>query len=347
MNNVVLKDDLSKVAISNDYNDLSNKPLIQNKFENLNDVDVSNKQDKQVVAYSSDTGKFTTVDAETIGAGSNVKIEQISKMGVNGTSVIPEVINIPINTLDFKFPKVNVLKFMAGAQDVIKSVNSFSATESVDFIPDDKFIMDNKAYLKTQYLYNMNSIGTLLSDDEYVSELDLNSFKYEDNFAYSDSNKQITMNAVPNNRILFMNSDYNLSNVDNIDYFNITATGNIRVVSSVDSGENWLTYKNGNWTNVDITNLEDILANGITITDFNNISSSAWNSLNYTKKIRFAILFSMNNISDIVNVDELNVQYDAQGYWQEAKDSEYDVIYVSNTLLQVAIKIATDIKINY
>ncbi|KQB76629.1 hypothetical protein AK964_22720 [Clostridium butyricum] len=49
------------------------------KFEELEDVDVTNKKNKQLVAYSEETGKFTTIDGvdagEIVGAGNETNIE--------------------------------------------------------------------------------------------------------------------------------------------------------------------------------------------------------------------------------------------------------------------------------
>ena len=71
------------------------------KFEELEDVDVTNKKNKQLVAYSEETGKFTTIDGvdagEIVGAG----MKQISKMGIVGSAETPRIVNIPVNTVDF------------------------------------------------------------------------------------------------------------------------------------------------------------------------------------------------------------------------------------------------------
>jgi hypothetical protein len=61
-----------------------------------------------------------------------------------------------------------------------------------------------------------------------------------------------------------------------------------------------------------------------------------------THKIRFAYLLQDDNY-----IDQLTLQYDCQGYWVGAKDTEYDVIYATNNLMQIKLYISTDVKINY
>jgi len=52
-------------------------------------------------------------------------------------------------------------------------------------------------------------------------------------------------------------------------------------------------------------------------------------------------------IRDSSYINALSLQYDGIGYWQEAKNDDYDVVYSSNTLMQVKLYISGDIKINY
>ena len=43
---------------------------------------VANKKDKQVVIYSENQQKFTTVDVGDVGGGGGLNLNQISKMGI-------------------------------------------------------------------------------------------------------------------------------------------------------------------------------------------------------------------------------------------------------------------------
>ncbi|WP_195603740.1 signal peptidase II [Clostridium tyrobutyricum] len=321
------------------------------KFEGLDDVNVVNKQDKQVVVYSGDEKKFTTVDLQNIGDAAGLSLKQISKMGVVGSTSAPYEVDIPIDTMDFKVPKVNVLKYQPSAdQNVIKTLNSFSNSESDDFMPDDMIVFDDTVHLKTKYDYQMKYAGDIGTDyKEYSCEIDKSIFKdIEDIQENSDGvDEMLTLTAIPPDRLLTANGDKDLSYVENIDYFKIVATGdNIKIICSIDEGQTWKTFNADHWEDINL-NVEDIKEKGINVTTFNVINSIYWNLLNTNKKIRFAYLLSMDSILDTENIDNIELQYDGKGYWLEAKESEYDVVYKSNTVLEVLLKFSGDVKINY
>ncbi|APM41409.1 signal peptidase II [Clostridium kluyveri] len=320
------------------------------RFESLDDVNAANKKDKQVVVYSDDMKKFTTIDVETIGDAAGLSLKQISKMGVVGSTSSPYVVDIPVNTLDFKVPRVNVLQFQQGDQNVIKTLNSFSNSDSGDFQVDDMIVFDDTTHLKTEYDYQMQYIGDIGTDNkEYGCEIDTNIFKsIEDIQENTDGvNEVIAIIAIPMDRLLIASGDKDLSYVQSIDYFKVTATGsNLKIVVSVDSGESWKTFNTDHWEDVNLT-VEDVKARGISINTFNAINSTYWNLLNANKKIRFAYLLAMDSIDDVENIDDLELQYDGQGKWVQSKEDTYDVVYSSNTNLQVLLKFSGDVKINY
>ncbi|MBC2580007.1 signal peptidase II [Clostridium sp. DJ247] len=313
------------------------------KFEELEDVDVINKEDKQVVVYSGDTQKFTTINLGQIGDEAGLSIKQVSKMGIVGDTTTPKIVDIPISTVDFKVPKINVLRFQQGTQDVITTENSFSNSESNDFEADDMVIFDGAAHLKTNFTYQMSYEGDIGTGKTYSVTVDKSNFKTVNSLSIVESgvDEVLNINAIPNDRLLIPVGDMNLSNVSNIDYFNLTATGAIKVVCSVDSGNTWKTFKTDHWEDINL-DLESVKINGIDISTFNAINNTYWNSLVTANKIRFAYL-----LQDLNSIDELKLQYDGQGYWVEAKETEYDVVYASNSLLKVKLYFSGDVKINY
>lgn len=320
------------------------------KFEELEDVDVVNKKNKQLVAYSEDTGKFTTIDGvdagEIVGAG----MKQVSKMGIVGSPEEPRIINIPINTVDFKVPRVNILRYdTEGTQDQIITKNEFTNGESNDFVEDNMMVFDGKAHLKTDHVSNFIFNREVDTKNEYTITINKTKFKKVEGFEVGEDGviKTLTTKAVPFDRLLVPTGDMNLSNVEHIDYFKLTATGkNIRIVCSVDSGNTWKTFNNEKWVDVNL-DVESVRNNGMTIELFNSINDVFWNELVTTKKIRFAYLFSQDSIVDIEELDNLDLQYDGEGKWVQAKEDTFDVVYASNTLLQVYVKFSGDIKINY
>lgn len=272
-------------------------------------------------------------------------------MGITGSTSTPYEVDISINTVDFKVPRVNVLKWQPSAeQDVIKTLNSFSNSELNDFEPDDMIVFDDTVHLKTEYDYPMvyeNDIGT--DNQEYSCEIDKSIFKEIDYMGETIDgvNEVFIVTAIPLDRLLIASGDKDLSYVQNIDYFKITGTGiNIKIVCSVDGGQTWKTFNTDHWEDINLT-VDDVKAKGIDISTFNAINSTYWNLLNTNKKIRFAYLLCMDGISDIESIDNLELQYDGQGKWVQALESTYDVVYASNTQLQVFVKFGGDIKINY
>lgn len=315
------------------------------KFEELSDVDVVNKEDKQVVVYSGDTGKFITIDFETMGDAVGISLKQLSKLGIVGTPTTPMIVDIPISTLDFKLPKVNILKFILGDQNVIKTANSFVNGESNTFVPDEMILFDGTVRLKTLFQYTMTDDEDIESTyDNYDVIVDKSKFKSISDFSVTASglDELLNITAIPTDRLLIPTGDMNLSNVSNIDYFSLVATGvNPRVICSVDGGITWKTFVTDHWETINLT-AADVKINGITPDVFNAINSTYWNLLITTNKIRFAYLMQDNN-----SYDGLTLQYDGIGHWEEAKNTEYDVIYASNSLLQVKVYFSGDVKINY
>lgn len=315
------------------------------RFESLDDVEVTNKQDKQVVVYSGDTHKFITVDMGSIGESSGLSLKQLNKLGVLGTPTSPELIDLPISTVDFKVLKLNILKFnLSGEQDVIKVQNSFTHGESNTFVDDEKITFDGTVHLKTDYQYPM-TYGEDVDNYKNLSVIvDKSQFKDIDNVSIIDRGVDMSLmiKATPTDRLLIPKGDMNLSNVENINYFNLSASGILKVICSIDSGITWKTFNSFNqWEDVNLT-LEDVKTKGIDINRFNYISDVYWNTLINSNKVRFAYL-----LEDTTLIEELKMQYDGKGYWVEAKDTEYDVIYASNSLLQVKLYFSGDIKINY
>ena len=184
------------------------------RFESLDDVNVANKQDKQVVVYSDDMKKFTTIDVEAIGDAAGLSLKQISKMGVVGSASSPYVVDIPINTLDFKVPRVNVLQFQQGDQNVIKTLNSFNNSDSADFELDDMIVFDDTVHLKTSYDYQMQYIVDMgTENEEFSCIIDKSIFKsIEDIQENTDGvNEIITLTAIPPDRLLTASGDKDLS----------------------------------------------------------------------------------------------------------------------------------------
>jgi len=175
------------------------------KFEELQDVDVINKQDNQVVAYSKDTGKFTTINLETLREATGLSIKQICRTGVNGTSDNPESIEIPIKTLNFRVLPVDVLRYSTeNKDDIVEIKNDFKNTEVTQFQKDNQILFDDKAHLKTEYDSTFNLINEFDEDVEYSVRFKKSDYKKVDKFkVYEDGVVQnLKTIAVPYDSLL-------------------------------------------------------------------------------------------------------------------------------------------------
>ncbi|WP_243186848.1 signal peptidase II [Clostridium muellerianum] len=329
------------------YREMINKRIT--KFEELEDVDVVNKKNNQLLAYSESKRKFITIDAIEAGQIIVTGLRQISKTGIVGSPEKPEIVNIPINTTDFKVPSVNILKYNLGTQDIIVTKNEFISGEANDFIQDNMVVFDGKAHLKTEHNYKFQVERELETKIEYSVHFEKSDFKRVEEFSTFEHGvtENLKVIAIPYDRLLIPTGDMNLSNVEHIDYFKLTANSkNLKVVCSVDGGTIWKTFKGEKWINVNL-DTESVRVKGMDIDEFNKINDVFWNELITTKKIRFAYLLAMDTPQDIEEIDNLDLKYDGEGKWIQAKEDTFDVIYASNTLLQVYVKFSGDIKINY
>lgn len=324
-------------------------------LQSLGDVVIPEKKDNVVLAYSKLTDKFVAVDASTLsisgGTGTN-EIRQINVSNANGTSSDPVVIEIPIDSIDFKFPKVNILKFMPAVDNALKVANSFDITDKSQFISPDYVKIDNGISFITCYEYEPSVKKPYSNYVLTAYDVDLTNFKdveaiefsYDDNAIVDDT---IKIDSIPNDTLIVQQIDIDLSYVENIDYLRLVGEGtNIRVVVSANSGESWKTFNGGSWVDVEL-NVDNVKLNGMSLETFNLVvNSTAWNEL-LNNSIRLAYLISQDGLTDVESLTRLEIQYDSFGSWLQAKDSEYDVMYVSNSLMKVLVYVSGDIKINF
>ncbi|AKA70120.1 carbohydrate-binding protein [Clostridium scatologenes] len=323
------------------------KPKI--KLAELQDVDTNNVGENYVITYSPPTAKWIAVPSNSIPSSNNgYKFNQITKLGVNGTTANPEKISIPYATIDFNLPKLNVLKFKSSETNLITIEGDFNANEQTGYTPDDYITFDGTAKLRTTYGNQMTKTGDLNQGTEWSFNVDKSAFKEFVGFSVDDNAyPNLSYKAIPFDRLLIQQQDYNLSSAEHIDYFNLNATGtNMRIVSSTDDGVTWQYFDGATFQNISSLTVENVKQHGNSINEFNAMQEK-WNYVTASKKIRFAYLLQMDSISDIEQIDSLTMQYDGRGVWREAiHGQEYDVD-VDNTEIKVYMYIKGDIKINY
>lgn len=275
---------------------------------------------------------------------------QLTKLGVNGNTTTPQIIQIPIaKTLDFNTPRVNILKFQVGTQNVVQNIVDFNNSDAGDFLPVENVLFDGKMHLQNNYETIVADEGILGQSQLYSCTIDKSNYKKLENVSMDIQTLKTTLKCVPFDKLIMPTKDINISNASSIDYFNVSAvqTGNgkLRIITSVDAGQTWKTFNGTIWESINPT-IEEVKANGMSIDVFNNVTTP-WNELSNYGIIRFAYLLSQESVNDVVNTDLLKFQYDGQGIWKQAKESEYDVQYTSNESLEILIYFSGDIKINY
>ena len=175
----------------------------------------------------------------------------------------------------------------------------------------------------------------------------------------SDSNStNLKFTGTPLPKLILAGSDIQLSNsiaaVDNFTLSsNISATANMRIIYSTDSGTTWKTYKNSTESLVNINSLSGIKANGMTPAEFMAIGRTTWSSIlldtnnNPSKKIRFGYYLEVANTTDAVETDVLTMQIDVNGTWGFASlNVDYEFSYTDSSTAEVSLINSGDFRIS-
>lgn len=169
-------------------------------------------------------------------------------------------------------------------------------------------------------------------------------FKSVDKFAnFQLVTKQDTLNInVKGNKsnleLIVANGDINLFIAENIDYFNLTNIGDVKLALSIDSGESWIgnnlislpcqipktPYSEMTVEEIELWNQakEAIYSQGIDITTFNSLD---FNTLN-ADTIRFAYVLSRPSYVDIAETSQLDWKFDMKGYMKQLTDEEHTAL---------------------
>ncbi|RJS60103.1 hypothetical protein [Bacillus sp. PK3_68] len=90
------------------------------------------------------------------GGGGMQSYQQLTKLGVTANPSMPRTYNIPIEyTTTFLRAPVEILKFTAGVQDIVKTEISFDNADASDFTTSDYIRFDGAMSLKTNYTETM------------------------------------------------------------------------------------------------------------------------------------------------------------------------------------------------
>ncbi|MGM7634149.1 hypothetical protein [Bacillus sp. Hm123] len=164
------------------------------------------------------------------------------------------------------------------------------------------------------------------------------------------ADRSLKINGIPHDQLVLPTKDIDIRSVENIDSFTLNVTqagqGAVKTVVSFDSGTTWYTRSSGSWIEIDLANIK---TEGLTPAVLNAITSSEWAALRGTSNtVRFAYHLSMEEVTDVVEVNDLISQMDMKGTWKKAvHGTDYDYEYPNNDQLTVTIYQSGDYKINY
>lgn len=163
---------------------------------------------------------------------------------------------------------------------------------------------------------------------------------------------ELSIKAIPKAVIVTPTKDISIRSVETIDSFtlniNMNGQGVVKIAVSFDKGNTWHTRKNNAWSEISLE-VSTMQIDGMDPTTLNAITSTEWSQLRgASETIRFAYLLSMENETDILEVQDLVSQMDMKGTWKKAvHGSHYDYEYPNNDELLVTIFEGGDYKINY
>lgn len=145
-------------------------------------------------------------------------------------------------------------------------------------------------------------------------------------------------------QLIVASNDFSTAIKEHIDYFKseatTSATSTVKMVFSIDGGLTWKTYQDGAIADTAIkipckvfetlSEIElqewdaakaEVLLNGI---DASILETIDFNTIEFDK-IRFAYVMNVEAIDDTVGISKLLWQFDAKGYMQQLKDTEFDL----------------------
>lgn len=164
---------------------------------------------------------------------------------------------------------------------------------------------------------------------------------------------QINTYAIPPHKLILQQNDLSIETVSKFNDIHVTSnisgsTAKLRLIVSVDEGTTWKAHTGSEWVTVDISDLENVKLNGMTPELFNNLNDSLWRQLIGTNtKLRFGYYFNIDELTDSIELDQLEMDINIKGYWKPIDNNEAEYEFRSLTELRVYLKQDGNYKIHY
>jgi hypothetical protein len=118
--------------------------------------------------------------------------------------------------------------------------------------------------------------------------------------------------AAPKPMLVLQNTDYNITTAikSAVTTVNLSGSGVIKLVCSVDGGVTWKTWTGSAWATIDISNLSNVDTSALTPTVLNSLTQSQWQLLTGSSQlIRLGWYLKQSVSKDVCNVDSIRINY--------------------------------------
>lgn len=130
------------------------------------------------------------------------------------------------------------------------------------------------------------------------------------------SNTAIKTKGIPQGTVVVQKGslditiDNNIDSINTIVFYGTATDSNLQIALSIDDGVSWSSFKGGAWQAVDINNISDFKAKGMTKTELQALTNSQFKSfMGSSKKIKSALYIELSDVAEIFNVNSLAYNY--------------------------------------
>lgn len=191
----------------------------------------------------------------------------------------------------------------------------------------------------SQFIVNgMESLSPILDRVNGFSPIDLLSDEFRILTWTNSPTPKLSLESPSAAQIVHSINDISLFGVDVIDKISLIANGDVKIGVSFDSATTWLSYKNGQWLELDSVH------SGMTVSEINALTSEQiMEAKNQSQTVRFAYSLSGN-----AEVNRVEMKVSMRGVEHIAKTSDYEMAYdVSTKTIIFNIKKTGTYSVNY